>query len=107
MSDQKKSSNRTGRTALKDFVTVAFAEDLDLARQHKEMLEENGISAVVKQPENSDSTQMGIAVQVGEDDLDEAHSLIASQASFEEFFDVFFQGDGVWPADGSEEDEYE
>lgn len=106
MSDQKKNSRRAGRTTLKEFVTVAFAEDLDLARQHKNMLEENGITAAVKKPEAHERNSPGIAVMVSEEDLDQAHSLIASQASFEEFFDGFFRGDGLWLED-SQEDEYE
>ncbi len=104
MSDPKKSAKRTGRAAVQEFVTVAFAEDLDLARQHKKMLDENGIRAVIKQPENVPGGSPGIAVLVSEDDLDQAHALIASQASFEEFFDVFFQGEGRWLEDEFEED---
>ena len=106
MSDQKRSSKRHGRPSVQEFVTVAFAEDLDLARQHKKMLEENGIRAVIKQPEDVPGGSPGIAVLVSEEDLDQAHALIASQASFEEFFDVFFQGNGQWLEDEFEE-EYE
>lgn len=105
MTDQKKSAKRPGRPSLGEFVTVAFAEDLDLARQHKKMLEENGIRAVIKQSETPEANSPGIPVLVPEDDLDQAHALIASQASFEEFFDVFFQGNGRWVDQEVEEED--
>ena len=105
MSDQKKSSKRTGKASMQEYVTVAFAEDLELARQHKKMLEDNGIPAVVKQPDPAAGSTPGIAVMVTEEDLDQAHSLIASQASFEEFFDGFFQGNGKWLEDEFNEEE--
>lgn len=106
MSEQKKSSKQSGKPSVQAFVTVAFAEDLDLARQHKKLLEENGIRAMIKQPEDVPGGMPGIAVLVSEEDLDQAHTLIASQASFEEFFDVFFQGSSQWLDDEFDE-EYE
>jgi hypothetical protein len=107
MSDQSRNIKGSGKSSLKDYVTVAFAEDLELARQHKQMLEENGIPSVVKPPEGDSGSSPGIAVLVSEEDLDQAHDLIASQASFEEFFDVFFQGNGQWLEDEVGEDEYD
>lgn len=77
-------------------MTVAFAEDAELARYYKKLLEENGISAFIRQPESAGSSSPGIAVLVPEEVLDEAHSLIASQAPFEDFFDVFFHGSDEW-----------
>jgi hypothetical protein len=105
MADQKKSDKRPGRPSVGEFVTVAFAEDLELARQHKKMLEENGIRALVKQPDTPEANSPGIPVMVPEEDLDQAHALIASQASFEEFFDVFFQGGGRWVDEEVDEEE--
>lgn len=103
MADSRKKSGKVGRPTLHEWVTVAFAEDLDLARQNKKLLEENGIAAQVKEPTDSSGTP-GIAVLVHEEDLDEAHALIASHASFEEFFDVFFRGEGYLPDDGYEDE---
>jgi len=105
MSDQKKNAKRPGRASMKEFVTVAFAEDFELACQHKKMLEENGICAIVKQPDSSGTGGPGIPVMVSEEDLDQAHALIASQASFEKFFDVFFQSGGRWMDEEIDEDD--
>jgi len=96
MSEPKKPNKPIQKTSIGEFVTVAFAEDMDLARQYKKMLEENGIPAVVRQPDSEGAASPGIAVLVPEEVLDEAHSLIASQAPFEDFFDVFFHGSDRW-----------
>lgn len=87
---QRKSNKGSGQ-ALKEFVTVAFAEDHDLAKQYKEMLEENNIPAMVKtQPDTAD-TFPGIAVLVPEDFLDEAHVLIESESGYNDFYDMAFE----------------
>lgn len=104
MSEPKKPNKPIQKTSLGEFVTVAFAEDMDLARHYKKMLEDNGIPAVVRQPESEGSASPGIAVLVPEEVLDEAHSLIASQAPFEHFFDVFFHGSGCWLEDDKQDE---
>lgn len=96
MTEPKKPNKRTNKSPVGEFVTVAFAEDAELARYYKKLLEENGISAFIRQPESAGSSSPGIAVLVPEEVLDEAHSLIASQAPFEDFFDVFFHGSDEW-----------
>lgn len=85
----KKESGRT--TAVKDFITVAFAEDMDLARQYQQLLTENEIPAVIKrQPEMAQNGFSNIAIRVPESLLDEAHLLISEQASYDDFFDMMF-----------------
>ena len=89
--DKKESANAT---AVKDFVTVAFAEDMDLAKQYKQMLTENEIPVSIKR--QHEMTQNGfsdIAILVPESLLDEAHSLISEQASYDDFFDMMFDDD--------------
>ena len=74
---------------VRDFVTVAFAEDMELARQYKELLEDNEISVKIKrQPEMAESGFSDIAIVVPEDSLDEAHALISERASYDDFFDM-------------------
>lgn len=80
------------KTSMNDFVTVAFAEDMELAKQYKEMLKESEIQSVIKAP-NDLSSFPGIAVMVSENDLDEAHVLIESQGSSDSFFDLAFSED--------------
>lgn len=103
MAGPRKRTTSSGRNSVKDFVTVAFAEDLELARQHKQILEENGIHAVVRQADANTGQNPGIPVMVREEDLDQAHDLIASNASFEEFFDLFFQN-ADWEDEDMDED---
>jgi len=107
----KRTKNQSDRaTTVKDFVTVAFAEDMDLARQYQELLSENEIPAVIKrQPEMSQNGFSDIAIQVPESLLDEAHSLISEQASYDDFFDMMFDHADDEPADLGEglEDYYD
>ncbi len=88
----KRAKKESGRaTAVKDLVTVAFAEDMDLARQYQALLNEQEIPAVIKrQPEMALNGFSDIAIQVPESLLDEAHSLISEQASYDDFFDMMF-----------------
>ena len=86
--------NSVHATAVKDFVTVAFAEDMDLARQYKQLLTEHEIPVVIKrQPEMAQNGFSDIAIQVPEVSLDDAHSLISEQASYDNFFDMMFDHD--------------
>lgn len=93
--------------AVMHFVTVAFAEDADLARQYLDLLERNEIMAVIKrQPEMADSGFSDIAIQVPEESLDEAHKLISQQAAYDDFFDTAFNAldeyDSLSPEDDDE-----
>ncbi|MCK5784448.1 MAG: hypothetical protein KAH06_08370 [Desulfobacterales bacterium] len=78
-------------TDVKEFVTVAFAEDMELAKQYQELLRNNEISARIKRkPEMAQSGFSDIAITVPEDSLDEAHALISEKASYDDFFDMVF-----------------
>lgn len=85
----RKGKTNCGSTHVREFVTVAFAEDMELAEQYQALLEENEIDAQIKrQPEMVESGFSGIAIQVTEDFLDEAHALISEKASYNDFFDM-------------------
>jgi hypothetical protein len=88
MAKQKKKS-RQSSTLLHEFVTVAFAEDMELSKQYKKMLGDNDIPAAINDTKES-SHAPGIAVMVPEDYLDEAHVLIESQSSNDSFYDLAF-----------------
>ena len=92
MANRKKNTNNSG-TALKSFVTVAFAEDIDLANQYKDLLNESDIPAAVKTRPDPEVSFQGIAVMVPEDYLDEAHVIIANQSSMGDFYDLAFSED--------------
>ena len=94
---KKKPQNR--KTALQELTTVAFAEDTELAKQYKQMLNENEIPVVIKPRADSEPTFPGIAVMVPEEYLDEAHVLIEAESSNETFYDVVYRDDESEEAD--------
>ncbi|MBE0537535.1 MAG: hypothetical protein IH624_17865 [Phycisphaerae bacterium] len=98
--DRKKKPARPA--VLKEFVTVAFAEDMDLAQEYKKLLNEGDIPAAIKTQPDAGAGFPGIAVMVPEDYLDEAHVLIESQGAYSDFYDMVF-GD----QDDLDDEEYE
>jgi len=87
---RRKNKTLNSATALESLVTVAFAEDVDLAEQYKDLLNDNDIPAAVKTRPDPDSPHQGIAVLVPEDFLDEAHVLIEDRSSMADFYDIAF-----------------
>ncbi|MHC4386228.1 MAG: putative signal transducing protein [Planctomycetota bacterium] len=82
---------KTGSKTVVDFVTVAFAEDMELARQYQELLESNEIKIRIKrQPNMAESGFSDIAIMVPEESLDEAHALISERVSYDDFFEMTF-----------------
>jgi len=79
-------------SAVKEYVTVAFAEDVDLARQYETLLQEHHIPAMVKkQPQPTEGEFSGIAVMVPEEFLDAAYDLISKEVSYDDFFEAAFR----------------
>ncbi len=86
---QKNQKQYTSDAAVKDYVTVAFAEDTELAKQYQELLEDNDISSrIQRQSKMAESGFSDIAILVPEELLDEAHTLISERASYDDFFDM-------------------
>ncbi|OQY05965.1 MAG: hypothetical protein B6I25_04930 [Planctomycetales bacterium 4572_13] len=86
---RQESDKNCKSAGIKELVTVAFAEDMELAKQYQELLENNEISAKIrKQPEMAESGFSDIAIMVPEDSLDEAHVLISERARCDDFFDM-------------------
>jgi len=92
MANRKKKS-QSSTTALKELVTVAFAEDKDLAAQYKQLLNDNDIPAAIKTRGAGETGYDGIAVMVPEDYLDEAHVIIEAQSCVGDFYDMAFGDD--------------
>ena len=78
--------NKGANGAAQDFVVVAFVSDIDQAKAYSELLEKNDIPAAVKEG-NSETAGVEIAVTVPEEYLDEAHVLIESQETYDNFYD--------------------
>ena len=81
---------QTPQNSLKEFVTVAFAEDMELAKQYKKLLNDGEIPAAIKSQPEVATGFPGIAVMVPEDYIDEAHVLIESQGTYNDFYDMVF-----------------
>lgn len=80
---------------IEGYVVVAFAEDVEQAMEYKTLLDDNDIPSIVN--ERSDSSveateTQEIAVMVPEEYLDEAHVIIESQQTYDDFCD-FAMGD--------------
>ena len=97
---------KNGQVSLKEFVTVAFAEDLDLAKQYKKLLNDNNIPSAIKTQSESSSSFPGIAVMVPEDFLDEAHVLIESEGSYNDFYDMVFHDQDYDEFDDEYDDDF-
>ena len=100
-SNRKK--KQSARTSLKEFVTVAFAEDMELAKDYKKLLNDENIPVVIKDQPDSSSGFHGITVLVPEEHLDEAHVLIESQGVYTDFYDMVF-GDNNFKNGNMDED---
>ena len=101
----RRKKKQTSQTSLKEFVTVAFAEDMDLAKEYKQLLNDGDIPAAIKTQSDTSTGFPGIAVMVPEDHLDEAHVLIESQGAYGDFYDMVFHDDD--DADSVDDDLYE
>ncbi len=89
----RKKKKRPSSVAVKEMVTVAFAEDMDLAKQYKKLLNENDIPAGIRSQQDPALNYQGIAVVVPEECLDEAHVIIESHGNMGDFYDIAFQED--------------
>jgi hypothetical protein len=93
---------------LQGFVVVAFANDLEQAREYETLLKVNDIPVVVSTQENPSVGAKEIAVMVPEDHLDEAHVIIESQDAYDDFYDLALEGeeegDGDFDSDLFEDD---
>lgn len=81
----KKGQKSQGK--LEGFVVVAFAEDMEQAREYKSLLEANDIPATISQHDEHAIDSKEIAVMVSEEFLDEAHVVIESQHAYDDFYD--------------------
>ncbi|MFA5292583.1 MAG: DUF2007 domain-containing protein [Phycisphaerae bacterium] len=84
------------RTALEDYVTVAIAEDVDLANEYKDILAGHNIPAVIATQKSYSSEVIGTAVMVPENYLEQAQELIESEQSFDNFLDDAFNDHDNW-----------
>jgi len=79
---------RKSQTNVQELVIVAFAEDLEQAKDYKTLLQANDIPSTIKEQTEDSTEAQGFAVMVPEDFLDEAHVVIESQDAYDDFYDI-------------------
>lgn len=98
-SRRKRGDRSTTRPKEKDYAIVTVAEDMEQARDCRDLLEENDIPAVVREQDGA-SGETCIAVLVPEEYLDEAHVIVESRDTYDDSYDLGVDED-------EDEDEYE
>ena len=97
---------RKSQTNLQELVVVAFAEDLEQAKEYEALLKINNIPAIVKEQDKPSINAKAIAVMVPEEFLDEAHVVIESQDAYDDFYDFALEDedDGDFDSDLFDDD---
>ena len=105
MAKRSKKDHRS-QAKLQGYVVVAFAEDMEQAREYKTLLEVNDVAAIISEQQEQSLGSKEIAVMVPEDFLDEAHVIIESQDAYDDFYDFAVEGeeDGDFDEELFEED---
>lgn len=85
---------------LEGYVVVAFAEDMDQAKEYKSLLEASDIPAIIREHGEQVIGSAEIAVMVSEEFLDEAHVVIESQHAYDDFYDFALEEDDESNFDG-------
>ena len=90
MAGHKIRSNK--KTDSAEYVTVAIAEDTELAEEYQDVLNCNFIPTVLRTQRGGNSEILGIAITVPEQMTEQATAIIESQQAFDDFLDVAFNG---------------
>ena len=90
---KRSKKGQKSQAKLEGYVVVAFAEDMEQAREYKSILVANDISATITEPQADEIGTKEIAVMVREEFLDEAHVIIESQHAYDDFYDFALEGD--------------
>ncbi len=84
---KRSKKGQKSQAKLQGFVVVAFAKDGEQAREYETLLRVSDIPAVITEQEDRALGTTEITVMVPEDFLDEAHDIIESQDSYDDFYD--------------------
>ena len=84
---KRSKKTQKSQTKLRELVIVAFAEDLDQAKDYETLLKNNYIPAIINEQNDESTNTKCFAVMVPEDFLDEAHVVIESQDAYDDFYD--------------------
>lgn len=86
MSKHPKKGNK-GNLRVKEYVVVAFVDDLEQAKEYETLLRLNDIPAVIREQLDGGAEGKAVAILVPEDFLDEAHVVIESQDAYDDLCD--------------------
>lgn len=85
---KRREKSHKSQTNLQELVVVTFADNMEQAHEYEALLKANEISVVIKERNNEPAGASGFAVMVPEDFIDEAHVIIESQDSYDDFYDL-------------------
>ena len=85
-----KRSKKSGKSnsQLQGYVVVTFADDFDQAREFESLLKSSDIPVAIEEHLDDSLGANEIAIMVPDEFLDEAHVIIESQDSYDEFYDL-------------------
>ena len=86
MNKHPKKGNR-GNSRVKEYVVVAYVDDMEQAREYETLLRLNDIPAVIREQLDGGADGKAVAIMVPEDFLDEAHVVIESQDAYVDLCD--------------------
>ncbi len=89
MNDNEIKDNQQKSTT-EDYVTVAIADDVELANQYRDILLRHNIPAITATQKSYSQTVIGTAVMVPEIWEDQAQKIIESWQDFDSFLDDAF-----------------
>ena len=84
---KRSKKTQKSQNKLQELVMVALSDNLEQARDYEALLKSNDIPATIKEADEQSIEAKGIAVMVPEEFLDEAHVVIESQDSYDDFYD--------------------
>jgi len=107
MNKHPKKGNK-GNVKVKEYVVVAFVDDMEQAREYETLLRLNDIPAVIREQLDGGAEGKAVAIMVPEDFLDEAHVVIESQDAYDDLCDYAMdeEEDLDFGSDMLDDDEY-
>jgi hypothetical protein len=107
MNKHPKKGNK-GNAKVKEYVVVAFVDDMEQAREYETLLRLNDIPAVTREQFDGGAEGKAVAIMVPEECLDEAHVVIESQDAYDDLCDYAMdeEDDLDFGGDLMDDDEY-
>ena len=94
---KRRQKTQKAQTKEQELVTVAFAEDLEQAKDYETLLKNNEIPALTKKSKEETTDNTTIVVMVPKEFIDEARVIIESHDCYDEFYD--FDSDDIYDDD--------